>query len=292
MHFKPMWHIVPSRRTVQSHPDSTASEETPMNRFTDRRALITGAGSGIGQATVLRLLAEGATVAPSGLDDPVRRAADAGHADRLTTALVDIADEDSVRAAAAPAIERLGGLDVLVNAAGILRSSHTADTTLALWNTVIGVNLTGTFLMTRQALPALLASGRGVVVNFSSTSANFAHPYMAAYAASKGGVQSFTHALALEYAKQGLRAVSVVPGSISSGMTDASGASGQNRGPGIPDDADMSLFAKLSPALNPEGSQYGFAGPQSVAGVVAMLASDDGAFITGTEVRIDGGTHA
>jgi NAD(P)-dependent dehydrogenase (short-subunit alcohol dehydrogenase family) len=267
-----------------------------MNRFTDRRALITGAGSGIGQATALRLLAEGATVvaadvARSGLDETVERATEAGHADRLTTALVNIADEESVRAAVVPAIEALGGLDVLVNAAGILRSSHTGQTSLELWNTVIGVNLTGTFLMTRQALPALLASGRGVVVNFSSTSASFAHPYMAAYAASKGGVQSFTHAIALEYAKQGLRAVSVAPGSISSGMTDGSGASGQNRGPGIPEDADMSLFAKLAPALNPDRSQYGFAGPEAIAGVIAMLASEDGSFITGTEIRVDGGTH-
>jgi NAD(P)-dependent dehydrogenase (short-subunit alcohol dehydrogenase family) len=267
-----------------------------MNRFTDRRALITGAGSGIGQATALRLLAEGATVvaadvARSGLDETTARAAAAGHADRLSTVLVNIADEESVATAIAPAIAALGGLEVLVNAAGILRSSHTGQTTLEQWNTVIGVNLTGTFLMTRQALPALLACGRGVIVNFSSTSATFAHPYMAAYAASKGGVQSFTHAIALEYAKQGLRAVSVAPGSISSGMTDGSGASGQNRGPGIPQDADMSLFAKLSPALAPAGSQYGFAGPDAIAGVVAMLASEDGSFITGTEVRVDGGTH-
>ncbi|MBC3841414.1 SDR family oxidoreductase [Streptacidiphilus sp. 4-A2] len=267
-----------------------------MNRFTDRRALVTGAGSGIGQATALRLLAEGATVvaadvARPGLDETAARAAAAGHADRLSTVLVDIADEASVRAAVAPAVEAMGGLEVLVNAAGILRSTHTGQTTLEQWNAVIGVNLTGTFLMTREALPALLASGRGVVVNFSSTSATFAHPYMAAYAASKGGVQSFTHAIALEYAKQGLRAVSVAPGSISSGMTDGSGASGQNRGPGIPQDADMSLFAKLTPAINPSGSQYGFAGPEAIAGVVAMLASDDGAFVTGTEIRVDGGTH-
>lgn len=267
-----------------------------MNRFTDRRALITGGGSGIGQAAVLRLLAEGATVAAadvarSGLDQTVERAIEAGVADRLRTVLVDISSEESVRAAVAPAIEELAGLDVLVNAAGVLRSSHTEQTTLEQWNTVIGVNLTGTFLMTRQALPALLATGRGVIVNFSSTSASFAHPYMAAYAASKGGVQSFTHAIALEYAKQGLRAVNICPGSISSGMTDGSGASGQNRGPGIPQDADMALFAKLSPAINPSGSQYGFAGPESIAGVIAMLASDDGAFITGTEIRVDGGTH-
>ncbi len=131
--------------------------------------------------------------------------------------------------------------------------------------------------MTRESLPALLAGGRGVVVNFSSTSAAFAHPYMAAYAATKGGVQSFTHAIAAEYAKQGLRAVCVAPGSIDSGMTN---------NPGLPADADLSLLAKLSPALG-----QGFAGPETVAGVIAMLASDDGAFVTGTELRIDGGTH-
>jgi NAD(P)-dependent dehydrogenase (short-subunit alcohol dehydrogenase family) len=124
------------------------------------------------------------------------------------------------------------------------------------------------------------------VVNFSSTSAMFAHPYMAAYAASKGGIQSMTHALAAEYGKRGIRFTAVQPGSISSGMTDGSGESRQSQGPGLPEGTDWSLFAKLSPALGD-----GFAGPEAVAGVVAMLASEDGAFITGTEIRIDGGTH-
>ncbi|AUG80954.1 short-chain dehydrogenase [Kitasatospora sp. MMS16-BH015] len=268
-----------------------------MNRFEGRRVLITGAGSGIGQATVRRILAEGGRVvgvdvAEAGLTATAKLAAEDGTAERLTTAVLDIAEEAAVVAGVAEAVRVLGGLDAVVNAAGILRSAHTERTTLEFWNRVLTVNLTGTFLVTREALPALLASGRGVVVNFSSTSATFAHPYMAAYAASKGGIQSFTHAIALEYAAQGLRAVSVAPGSISSGMTDASGASGQNRGPGIPEDADMSLFAKLSPALKPADSAYGFAGPEAVAGVVAMLASEDGAFVTGTEIRIDGGTHA
>ncbi|MCF2527383.1 SDR family NAD(P)-dependent oxidoreductase [Yinghuangia soli] len=267
-----------------------------MERFTGRHALVTGGGSGIGQATVLRLLDEGATVAAAdiartGLDDTAARAELDGNLERLTTIVVDIGAEESVRAVVPAAIADLGGLDVLVNAAGILRSAHTESMSLDLWDQVLRVNLTGTFLVTREALPALLASGRGVVVNFSSTSASFAHPYMAAYAASKGGVQSFTHAIALEYAGRGLRAVAVAPGSISSGMTDASGASGENRGPGIPEDADMALFAKLMPALKPGDSPFGFAGPEAVAGVVAMLASDDGAFVTGTEIRIDGGTH-
>ncbi|WP_406478738.1 SDR family NAD(P)-dependent oxidoreductase [Streptomyces sp. NBC_01615] len=260
-----------------------------MNRYEGRRALVTGGGSGIGQATVLRILAEGgqvvaADVSEAGLTDTVAKAgADAG---RLTTVVVNIADETSVRDGITQAVRALGGLDVLVNAAGILRSGHTHETTLADFNTVIAVNLTGTFLMIREAIPHLLDGQSPAVVNFSSTSAMFAHPYMAAYAASKGGIQSMTHALASEYGKQGIRFTAVQPGSISSGMTDGSGASGQSVGPGLPEDTDWSLFAKLSPALG-----QGFAGPETVAGVVAMLASEDGRFITGTEVRIDGGTH-
>lgn len=257
-----------------------------MERYADRRAVVTGAGSGIGQATARRLLAEGGRVVAldvdeAGLRATAERAVTEGTDDRLTTAVLDIADEDAVRAAVPAAVEALGGgLDVLVNAAGILRSEHTHKTTLDFWNRIISVNLTGTFLMIREALPALLESGeQPVVVNFSSTSASFAHPYMAAYAASKGGIQSMTHALAGEYSKQGLRAVCVAPGSIESGMTTG-------RGPGLPEDADMSLFGKLMPAVG-----EGFAGPETVAGVVAMLGSADGAFITGTEIRIDGGTH-
>ncbi|WP_189200844.1 SDR family NAD(P)-dependent oxidoreductase, partial [Streptomyces purpureus] len=262
-----------------------------MNRYEGRRALITGGGSGIGQATVLRLLAEGgrvvaADVSEAGLKDTAEQAAAAGHEGRLTTLVVDIADETSVRDGVAAAVSALGGLDVLVNAAGILRSSHTHETTLADFNRIIAVNLTGTFLMIRESIPALLEGQDSAVVNFSSTSAVFAHPYMAAYAASKGGIQSMTHALASEYARQGIRFTAVQPGSISSGMTDGSGASRASVGPGLPADADMSLFMKLAPALG-----QGFAGPETVAGVVAMLASADGRFITGTEVRIDGGTH-
>ncbi|MFF1486009.1 SDR family NAD(P)-dependent oxidoreductase [Streptomyces sp. NPDC058319] len=260
-----------------------------MNRYEGRRALITGGGSGIGQATVLRLLAEDGTVVAAdvseqGLKDTVAKAG--AHADRLTTLVMDVADETSVREGAASAVAALGGLDVLVNAAGILRSSHTDRTTLDAFTRVLRVNLVGTFLVIRECVPALLAGRDAAVVNFSSTSAVFAHPYMAAYAASKGGIQSMTHALAAEYAGRGIRFTAVQPGSISSGMTDGSGASGQSAGPGLPEDADMSLFLKLSPALG-----QGFAGPETVASVVAMLASEDGRFITGTEVRVDGGTH-
>ncbi|UKY55145.1 SDR family NAD(P)-dependent oxidoreductase [Streptomyces inhibens] len=255
-----------------------------MNRFDGRRVLITGAGSGIGQATVHRILAEGGRVVAADIDAAglrltAERAAADGAAGRLETAVLDIADEAAVRSGVAAAVAGLGGLDVLVNAAGILRSAHTHETGLDLFNKIITINLTGTFLMIRESLPALLEGEAPVVVNFSSTSASFAHPYMSAYAASKGGIQSMTHAIAAEYSKRGLRAVCVAPGSIASGMTSG-------RGPGLPEDADMTLFGKLAPAIG-----EGFAGPETVAGVIAMLASQDGAFITGTEIRIDGGTH-
>ncbi len=135
-----------------------------------------------------------------------------------------------------------------------------------------------------QALPALLDSGRGVVVNFTSTAASFAHPYMAAYAASKGGVLSFTHSLALEYSKLGLRAVNIQPG----GVATALALSTLDK---MPDGYDLALWAKQTPLLHGEESDV-LGDPGAVAAAIAMVASDDGAFITGTEIRIDGGAHA
>ncbi len=264
-----------------------------LARYTERRVLITGGGSGIGQACVLRILAEGghvvaADISPEGLADTVTKAGDA--AERLQTVVMDVGDEESVRSGVAEAVGLLGGLDTLVNAAGILRSSHLTQTTLADFELVLRINLVGIFLVTREAIGALQDGKGPAVVNFSSTSAHFAHPYMAAYAASKGGVLSMTHALALEFAKAGIRFNCVQPGSISSGMTDGTGQSRQSVGPGLPEDADYSLFGKVAPMLPLDGGAI-FAAPDAVAGVVAMLGSDDAYFITGTEVRIDGGAH-
>jgi NAD(P)-dependent dehydrogenase (short-subunit alcohol dehydrogenase family) len=260
-----------------------------LDRFDDRRIIITGAGSGIGQATVLRLLDEGGTVvgydiSPDGLAKTIAAAEAAGTSKRLSTKIVDVSDEDAVIAAVRRAIDDLGGLDVLVNAAAIQRCANTHEHTLEDWNQTLAVNLTGTFLMIRQALPALLASGRGVVVNFTSTAASFAHPYMAAYAASKGGVLSLTHSLALEYSKQGLRAVNIQPG----GVATALALSTLDK---MPADYDIGLWAKQTPLLHGKADDI-LGDPSSVASVIAMVASDDGAFITGTEIRIDGGTHA
>ena len=264
-----------------------------LQRYADRRVLITGGGSGIGQATVLRILQEGGTVvagdiSEAGLTDT--RAKANAFADRLTTVVMDVGGEDSAVAGVAEAVRALTGLDTLVNAAGILRASHFAETSLAEFEHILRINLIGTFLVTREAIPALRQGNSPAVVNFSSTSANFAHPYMTAYAASKGGVQAMTRALALEFSKESIRFTCVQPGSISSGMTDGSGEAKQSIGPGLPADADFSLLKKIISTMPLEGGAI-FAKPDAVAAVVAMLGSPEAYWITGTEVRIDGGTH-
>lgn len=253
-------------------------------RLENKTVIVTGAASGIGRGTALRLLGEGARVAALDLrDEDLARLRDSTpeqSRERLYTQRVDIADEASVSEAVANVIAQFGTLDSLVNAAGILYGDHTHEMTLDRWNRLIQVNLTGTFLMVRESLPYLLADEAGVIINFASTSAFFAHPYMAAYAASKGAIASFTHSIALEYAKAGLRAVNVVPGGIQSGITSTTA---QN----LPADTDWTLFGNLQAQLN-DGRQ---GTPEDVAGVIAMLISADGAFITGTEIRIDGGAH-
>ena len=260
-----------------------------MHRFDNRKIIVTGAGSGIGAATVARLLDEGGMVMgfdvnEQGLAATAAAADDADNAERLSTAVVDVSCEEAVTRTVAETIDKFGGLDVLVNAAAIQRCAHTHEHTLADWNATLAVNLTGTFLVTRQALPALLDSGRGVVVNFTSTAASFAHPYMAAYAASKGGVLSFTHSLALEYSKQGLRAVNIQPGGVSTALA----LSTLDK---MPEGYDLGLWAKQTPLLH--GAENEILGdPSAVAAVIAMVASDDGAFVTGTEIRVDGGAHA
>ncbi|MGV8871279.1 MAG: SDR family NAD(P)-dependent oxidoreductase [Rhodococcus sp. (in: high G+C Gram-positive bacteria)] len=257
-----------------------------QNRLDDRRIVVTGAGSGIGAGTALRLLEEGAQVVGVDLDEAglaktVAEAELQGISKKLITAVTDISSEDDVASLFDTVDSDMNGLDAVVNAAGILIPAHTHEMSLDLWNKVIGVNLTGTFLMCRAAIPRLLVSPRdGVIVNFSSTSATFAHPYMAAYAASKGAIASFTHTIALEYTKQRLRAVSVCPGGIASKITTESILT-------LPSDADSTLFAKLTSPFG--GGSFGE--PRDVAGVIAMLISDDGKFITGTEIRIDGGAH-
>ncbi len=252
-----------------------------MERFVDRAAIVTGAASGIGRATVARLVSEGARVlaidvSAEALDESVATANGEAAAGGASTAhRADVSDEAAVEAAVTEAVTRFGRLDVLCNIAGILRTAHSHEHTLEQWEQVLRVNLTGTFLMCRAALPHLLET-RGAIVNCSSTSATFGHPWMAAYAASKGGVAALTSTLAVEYAKAGLRVNAVAPGSVETGITQSIT---------FPEGIDHSLFPRIMSPIGPGR-------PESVASVVAMLASDDGAHVNGATIRIDGGTHA
>lgn len=250
---------------------------TALARFTNKVAIVTGAGSGIGQATALRLATEGAAVIgidmnEAGLQETIARAGNG----RVRYLVASVADEASVKRVIADVLGTEGRLDVLVNMAGILRSEPTTTTSLELFQQVLNVNLIGTFLCCREALPALLET-KGSIVNAASTAAQFGHPYMAAYAASKGGVFALTRTLAREYMKQGVRINAVAPGGI---LTPMVMEQGTRMG-----DYDLSLFQHLQ---RPDGA---FGKPENVATVIAMLASEDGAHMTGEVVKVDGGVH-
>ena len=163
-------------------------------------------------------------------------------------------------------------LDVLCNVAGVLRADHTHEVKLADWERILRINLTGTFLMCRAAIPHLLKT-KGAIVNTSSTSALGSHPWMAAYAASKGGILSMTRVIAVEYAKQGLRANCVCPGGINTPLH------GQFR---MPKGVDFELLRGAMPPVPQVGPEY-------AASVIAFLASDDAKYMNGAEIRADGG---
>ncbi|MCB9561269.1 MAG: SDR family oxidoreductase [Kofleriaceae bacterium] len=245
-----------------------------MKRFDGKIALVTGAASGIGRATALRLAEEGAAVACLDRSEAVTETVAAIEAlDRPALGHVaDISSEDAVAAAVAAVLGKFDRLDVLCNVAGILRADHTHELTLENWDTVLRVNLTGTFLMCRAALPHLVKT-KGCIVNTSSTAALGSHPWMAAYAASKGGILSMTRSIAVEYVKQGVRANCVCPGGVATPLH------GQFR---LPKGADAELLRGAMPMV-------AYVGPEHAASVIAFLASDDARYITGTEIRADGG---
>ncbi len=247
-----------------------------MRRFENRVALVTGAASGIGRATALRMAEEGARLFCADVQaEAVRQTAkDAGERGvEAEAGVCDVSDPEQVAATVRACVDRFGRIDVLCNIAGVLRMDHTLDLQLDDWNRVLSINLTGTFLMCQAALPHLIES-RGCIVNTSSSSALGGLAYGAAYAASKGGVLALSKTLAIEYAKRGVRVNSVCPGSIKTPMASRSQ---------LPENLDGKLIARQM-ALDKAR------GPETVASVIAMLASEDGAHIIGEEIRIDGGT--
>lgn len=174
-----------------------------LKRFSGKVAIVTGASSGIGRAAYLRLASEGCTVVgvdinESGLKETIMMTDD-GYC-----LVGSVSNEDDVKRMINDVILQYGKLDILINMAGILQSSHSTETSVANFLNVINVNLVRTFICCREALPHLIKT-KGNIVNCASTAALFGHPYMAAYSASKGGIMSMTKALALEYMKLGVR---------------------------------------------------------------------------------------
>jgi NAD(P)-dependent dehydrogenase (short-subunit alcohol dehydrogenase family) len=249
-----------------------------MARFDDRVFLLTGASAGIGRATALKLATEGASllltdIVAAPLEETAKLANQAGSG-AVEARVCDVSDEAQAQATVAACIERFGHLDGLCNIAGVIQFEHTDKTSFELWRRILSVNLDGTFLMTREAIPHLLET-RGVIVNIGSTAGLMGLPYGAAYGASKGGVHAFTRAIAVEYSGRGLRCNSVCPASIATGMSQ----------PAFPDGVDMKLL--MRPA-----SLLGVRPPEVVADLIAFLVSDEAIHITGEEIRIDGAALA
>ena len=246
------------------------------NRFGGRTAIVTGAASGIGRATALRLAADGAAVGcldlADSVDETVAAITEAGGT--ATAARVDVRDEASVDAAVAAVEAELGPTRVLVNAAGVVRFAHTHESTVDDWDLLIDVNLRGTFLMCRAALRSMLGSGGGAIVNISSSAGVFGQAYNAAYCASKGGVSMLTRSLAWEYVKDGVRVNAVAPGGVATPLTAAID---------FPPDMDWKLVRK---SMAPEDQMMS---PDEPAALIAFLASDEAGSITGTVVPIDHG---
>jgi NAD(P)-dependent dehydrogenase (short-subunit alcohol dehydrogenase family) len=250
-------------------------------RFMDKVVWLTGAASGLGAATAKAFAAEGAKVFAvdvneAKLSEVVESIRQTGG--RAEGGRCDVADSGSVHDAVALAVERFGGIDVLVNAAGLGRSARLEEIDEAEWNRVLGVNLTGPFNTVKAALPHLLARPKANIVNVASSAGLRGQAYAAHYAASKAGLVSFTRTIALEFASRGLRANCLAPAGIKSPFI-------RNFIPRP--DFEPSLVSYYSPPVPHQLSDAA-----DVAKAILFLASDDVPAITGSVLVADWGTLA
>ncbi|HET9085722.1 MAG TPA: SDR family NAD(P)-dependent oxidoreductase [Candidatus Limnocylindrales bacterium] len=254
-----------------------------MRRLDDRVALITGGAGAIGRATARRLLADGAKVAiadrsEAALERVARDLAD-GPSDRLTTHVVDVTSDASVRDLADAVVAVHGRIDVLFTCAGVLAAGSVTETSLEDWDRTIATNLTGPFLASRHVVPVMLANGGGAIVHMASTAGVVAEGGIAAYCASKGGVVMLARQMAVDYARSGIRVNVVCPGWIDTPFND----------PAIDRAGGRDALAPFIDVMVPMGRQ---GAPDEVADVVAFLVSDDARLMTGAVVVIDGGLTA
>jgi len=237
-------------------------------RFADRVALITGGSSGIGLATVERLVDEGADVLIADLQEPIA-AVPAG----VDYVHLDVADADGWRTAVDDLVASKGRIDVLVQVAGTTTYPPIHEETLEGWQRVIATNQTGIFLGMKTVIPQMLQRGRGSIVNVSSHFALIAIPAMASYHASKGAVTSLSRNAAITYASAGIRVNCLHPGPTVTPLLMAGG-----------DNVRDQVIAAVPMARVGE--------PSEQAAAIAFLASDDASFITGVSLAVDGGYTA
>lgn len=249
-----------------------------MNRFADKVALVTGAASGIGRATALRLACEGARVFATDINDAALAetvaAIEAGGGEAVAHRL-DVADPAACRDAVAAAVARFGQLDVLCNVAGILQWGHVTDFSEADWNRIVAINLSSVFFLSQAAIPHLLAT-RGVIVNMASAAAVRGQAYTSSYCATKAAVVALTKSMAVEYAKRGLRVVALAPGGVKTPLATTET---------FQEDFDLTLIQKLMPLTE-------MAEPEEIAAAVAYLASAEARYVNGAILSIDGAQTA
>jgi 3-hydroxybutyrate dehydrogenase len=257
-----------------------------MNKLSNRTALITGGGRGIGRAIAFALAREGARIAViARTEEEVSRVAFEVKAETQVEtmyATCDVADRESVELALADVRERLGTIDILVNNAGIAESAPLIKTSNELWQRHIAVNLTGTFYFTRAVLPAMIERGWGRVVNIASIAGKTGAPYIAAYAASKHGVLGLTRSVALEVASKGITVNAICPGYVDTEMTTRALENIEAQTGKSVDEA-LATIKRMSP-------QNRLVTPEEVASLALLLASDDGRGINGQAINVDGGS--
>ena len=247
-------------------------------RFKDQGVLITGAGSGIGRETALHFGREGAAVAVADLDIKMaeRTADEIGKSGRAVAIAVDVTDPKSVTTCVEASATRLGRLDVLVNSAGVREIVPVIDLSLEEWNRVMGVNVTGTFLMSQAfARHVLAAKTRAAIVNLASTLGVVAAPARAAYTASKHAVVGLTKEMAMELGESGIRVNAVGPGVTRTPLTERY--------------FQEEVFAQKVRDLHALGR---WGETPEIAKAILFLASEDASFITGTTLLVDGGWTA